>query len=111
MTLIKQWTSDQKGLMNEHKALCALKLLPHPWIISARKATREEDGRGIDIVCETVDGTMPLQVKSSWNGMKHHRRKYPDIPCIVVRPSYGLAKIQDHILKVLKEKRWTCRKK
>ena len=35
------------------------------WIRSTRKATKEEDARGIDFVIETDKGTVYLQVKSS----------------------------------------------
>lgn len=48
----------------------------NPAIVSARLATKDEDGRGIDIVIETAFGTMFVQVKSGKDQARIWRKKY-----------------------------------
>ncbi len=47
-----------------------------PAIVSARKATKHEDANGVDIVVETVFGTMFVQVKSDKANARLWRKKY-----------------------------------
>jgi hypothetical protein len=47
-----------------------------PAIVSARKATKEEDANGIDIVVETIFGSVFVQVKSDKANARLWRKKY-----------------------------------
>lgn len=75
----------QKGKRAEQRALSALThSLPH-WAQTARLATHEEDGRGIDIVIETLRlGDLYVQIKSSRNGARQYRRRRRRAKAIVV---------------------------
>lgn len=44
-----------------------------------------DDLRGIDaFVYDFAGGEQPLQVKGSWAGIREHRERYPEIPCVMV---------------------------
>lgn len=79
----------QRGNFNERKAQEALSKsgnLPE-WISSVRKATREEDRKGIDLIASTDVGDIYLQIKSSVTGKRHHEERYghKNIACAVIR--------------------------
>jgi len=65
----EQWLGEN----NEKRVIAAYKNdYPYPnripWLIDVRKATSEEDARGIDVVFTTDVGVINLQVKSSERG-------------------------------------------
>ena len=59
------------GKRNEVKVARVLRRFDRPWWIErVRAATQLEDHAGIDVVVETSEGELHLQVKSSRNGAK-----------------------------------------
>jgi hypothetical protein len=77
---------NDRGRFNEQRVLDTVQSLGLPWIVSVRFATRSEDREGKDIVCETAEGPLFLQVKSSRAGRRGHDsvRHAALIRCIVV---------------------------
>lgn len=70
--------ANQRGEANEERVLCALNEVKEDsaWMIGARRATHEEDARGVDIVVETSDrGPLFVQVKSSKAGVRTFQRR------------------------------------
>lgn len=88
MTL-KGREAHRLGLSNEQAVLCCLEFKNNiaPWISDTRKATKEEDSNGIDIVLITEYGDVPIQVKSSIKRKKDFVKKHPDIPVVCVYPN------------------------
>lgn len=55
------------------------------WFVSIRRATEEEDQRGFDAFILTTDvGEIPIQIKSSRQGVRNFRQKRPGNPAIPV---------------------------
>lgn len=56
-----------RGRVSEESLLDAVRTVgpEYPWYQGARKATTEEDARGIDVVVKCSDGEVHLQSKSS----------------------------------------------
>lgn len=85
--LLQGHTGSEKGFLAERRVL---NLISHPpkqlpiWVVDARLATKEEDGRGIDIVVSTTHGPMWIQVKSSHGAARKHAKKYPNTPIAIV---------------------------
>ncbi len=92
----KQKQTEQgrrRGRAHEERALRVLsELVGDPsWFLSVRHGTQSEDARGIDIVCETDQGSVHIQVKSSYKGAipflwdlsVGDRREFPLIVVIV----------------------------
>ena len=69
--------ANEKGLGKENKVVYALEnCLDKPkWLGTSRKATREEDRKGADVICETDVGSLYLQVKSSHHGKEKFETK------------------------------------
>lgn len=67
---------------------------PAEWIRFCRKATRDEDAQGIDLVVMTDVGELYVQVKSSRGGLesfRSHRQQENVLPIVAV-----IAKASDH---------------
>jgi hypothetical protein len=62
--------SNRRGAEAEERLLRCLENCPSlpQWVQSIRRASQKEDGRGIDLVCNTNYGKLYLQVKSSFAG-------------------------------------------
>lgn len=58
------------------------------WLHSIRAATYSEDQKGCDVVIATDVGKLYLQVKSSWTGIEHFKKKRKSkmIETILSRP-------------------------
>jgi hypothetical protein len=81
------------------------KLWPH-WLLGVYPATKEEDGKGIDLTFATKDaGIIGLQVKSSRGQLAEHARKYPHIPAVVVNRRLRDSTVFLDILDALKAAR------
>lgn len=81
LTQIMQLPSNVGAASGKRRELRTLEIIlslrtSNPAIVSARLATNEEDGRGIDIVVTTTFGTMFVQVKSSKDQARVWRKKY-----------------------------------
>jgi len=98
----------QKGITAERKALEAL-LLNYkdlPWLSFPRKASWNEDRRGIDIVVPTTDiGELYLQIKSSRFGVEKFNKKqhHQMVAVVVVKLSETSEVIWDNLKKALLE--------
>lgn len=70
--------SSERGFLKERLVLEAIgdPFWPPPWFISIRAATKNEDMRGIDAVVTIDIGEVLVQVKSTQNGARNHRRHY-----------------------------------
>lgn len=93
-----------KGLRNEQRALSAVVALmgSHAWIEGARRCTREEDARGVDLVVSTSEGDVALQVKSSGREAERFRRAHRYGPLVVVPtgdPERDMEIVLDAILR------------
>ncbi len=67
------------------------------WFRSIRRATTEEDSRGIDAFAELDMGTVQVQIKSSFSGQKRHVEQYGSKHCIIVIPEeMDAARIRSH---------------
>jgi hypothetical protein len=81
--------SHARGVLAENRVLAACCAPERPaWLVSARRASREEDGAGIDIVVESDAGQLLLQVKSSFYGKARFLKEERDarIGVVVVTP-------------------------
>jgi len=59
------------------------------------------DTPGIDFIIINLEGRkIEIQVKSSETGLNKHKRRYPEIPGIVVNENYNDEKIQQEILNL-----------
>jgi hypothetical protein len=83
------WADAKKrGRRSETHVLEALALPTRPaWIRSFRKATKEEDAAGIDVVVESDVGKLFVQVKSSRGGKAAflERRRSTRIAVVIAR--------------------------
>jgi hypothetical protein len=74
--LIKQ-IGEERGQTNEKKVLaaCTDSSISKPsWFLGISRASPELDRCGVDFLIETTEaGLVPLQVKSSFTGLKSHR--------------------------------------
>ncbi len=98
--------SLKRGMRMEQKAFRALHTLPTPWWVIAVLETETcsgDDCNGVDLLVYTKYGLVALQIKSSYTGLKHHRRKYPGVPCVVVRPGDNLLTTRRNLLKAVSE--------
>lgn len=97
--------SNQKGEVAEWRCrqaaseLCDL----HTWLQSARRASRQEDARGIDVVVESDIGLLYIQVKSSRFCARKFRQKRPNSKAIVViiTPDMDDAKVRNKVYDAL----------
>ncbi len=55
-----------------------------PWYQGLRRATKEEDSKGIDAVMSTTAGDILIQVKSSIRGKQVHEERYGHAHIVVV---------------------------
>lgn len=97
--------SRDRGCNSENRARESLNLLQEQGkIITYWDSSREQNiHEGIDFYVQGADGSeIPLQIKSSAIGARTHKRKFPDVPCLVVSPLDTEAKIRDKILSLLK---------
>jgi len=81
MIQIVQLPNDIGNASGKRRELRTLELIlamrsSNPMIISARLATKEEDASGIDIVIDTANGSMFVQVKSGKDACREWRKKY-----------------------------------
>ena len=76
-----------------------------PWVKSLRRATHEEDSRGIDLIAEIDTGSVPVQIKSSWRRAREFERTHPDIPVLVVHPEDSEDFVRKKLLAVLRKER------
>ena len=60
-----------------------------PWLVGVRRATEEEDQRGVDLVAQSDVGDIGIQVKSSHRGAARHSRRH--VPVVVVGVKLGAA--------------------
>jgi hypothetical protein len=101
-----------KGQANEEHAIRSLlsrRQLWPAWLLSARRASREEDAKGWDMVVMTEDvGTVGLQVKSSPGEARRFRKRHPHIPVVIVGRHARESQTFLAILDALKEvrERW-----
>ncbi len=56
------------------------------WFKSIRKASPEEDKKGVDAFAIIDVGTVLVQIKSSLAGLKNDRRNYKDAHCVIIIP-------------------------
>lgn len=76
--------AQEIGDAHEHLATRMVRkgLASTPWVRGIRRATLDEDRRGLDVIVETIDaGDLYVQVKSSAAAVGAYRRKYATAPC------------------------------
>ena len=102
--------AKKRGRRSESHVLDALALPSRPeWIRSVRKATKDEDHHGIDVVVESDVGKLFVQVKSSRGGKAHfeERRRSARIVVVVAKvtdsPEGLLRKVVGELVKVRAE--------
>jgi len=79
--------SKELGYENECRVRNILRKLKREGKIVKFYSTNRRDDKfkGIDFFIIGIEGNkIPLQVKSSFTGAKMHRKKFPDIPVVVV---------------------------
>ena len=82
---------DSRHIGDERENLVreALEILRTRAVIASFRMTShgdDDDLHGIDAFVYDFDGiAMPLQVKGSHIGVRAHRERYPDVPCVLVR--------------------------
>lgn len=82
--------------------------MPLPfWFYSVRRATPEEDRRGIDMYVDSDIGPIPVQIKSSVEGMLKFRREHKgqEIAVVVVRDDHTLEDIRERAAEFIAEQR------
>jgi len=97
------------GIHNEKRALTIIGRMKEElgWLTHVRMASQEEDQRGVDIVCDTIDGIqLYVQVKSSAAGLREYLHTYKKgfygiIPVITIK--VHLWRSDESIMKELKE--------
>ncbi len=104
--------SAERGTANEGHVLRIIKGLQqqNPWITALRPATEREDARGIDLVIETDQGQILLQVKSSLSGREAFMRNSlhdPSILIIVVDGEDSEESLAQDILVLLRHRHKT----
>jgi len=96
---------NRKGHEAETRALNAAHslCLVRSWLRSARKATPDEDGRGIDIVVETTIGPLYLQIKSSLGAARsfRHGRKNCKAIVVIITPDMDDEKVKNKVFCAL----------
>jgi len=115
----KEAKKKLKGEASENSVIRALTLSDKEWIISIRKSGKKEDRNGIDLVLKTIymeeEIKIPIQVKSSYKGLKNHIEKNKGktyIPCIIIKsetPDFSIVKSvknarYQYIKRVIREK-------
>jgi hypothetical protein len=75
------------------------------WFKSLRRATSEEDAKGIDLVVEIDLGQVLIQVKSSWSRAKEFVEKHPEIPVLVVHPEDSEDRVRRNLLRIVRYER------
>jgi hypothetical protein len=91
-------------MLAENRALDACRAPCRPsWLLAARRATREEDEKGIDLVVESDVGQLQLQVKSSFHGKAKFlaRRHDVRVAIVVVRPYDPEETVQSKVYSAL----------
>jgi hypothetical protein len=81
------------------------------WVVRARRATKLEDRKGIDIVVQTSDiGRLFIQIKSSRRGADKFLREHSGSKAavVIVREEYSDAQVLRAVKRILLELR-TCR--
>jgi hypothetical protein len=59
--------------------------------------------QGIDFCIITINGeTFPLQVKSSWAGLRKHLKEFPDIPVMIVESEDCMEDIKNKIRDLIR---------
>lgn len=101
-----------RGMRNEELSLDLFAHPPFPlpaWFVAIRKATPEEDQRGIDAVVTTTDlGNLLLQIKSSRAGVRkflERGRRSSLIGLYVLNPEHDEVRRLRGVLKVLDDLR------
>lgn len=101
----------KRGVANELKVEEATKHLAqrteiddqYPYMILSMGLTQRlsrRDKAGVDmelVICEREDMSnttvIPIQIKSSVRSMEEHKKKYPDIECVIVKSGQGTEEI------------------
>jgi hypothetical protein len=95
-------------VLAEKRALDACRAPCRPsWLLGARRATRDEDEAGIDVVVDFDVGPLPLQVKSSFHGKARFLARKHDVhvAIVVVRPYDPPGTVQSKVYSALGELR------
>lgn len=99
--------ANERGASAERRVLLALaEAVPRTaWLKSVRRATADEDARGIDIVADSDVGKLYLQVKSSRQGayrFRRFRKRGPAVIALVVcAQSHTDDEVQRRVLTAL----------
>ncbi len=76
------------------------------WYRSVRRATKDEDSRGIDAIAQTDIGSIEIQIKSSFSGLAEHQKRHGnDQVIIVVSDHLGICEIQRRFAREVSRKR------
>lgn len=76
------------------------------WYRSVRRATQDEDSRGIDAIAQTDIGSIEIQIKSSFSGLAEHQKQHGnDQVIIVVSDHLGICEIQRRFVREVSRKR------
>lgn len=95
----------QRCRMSERHVGSILREFVDGGIITGFRKTRinsYDDRHGVDFYVFHESGRMPLQVKSSWSGWRHHNYRYRSnpIPCVV--GTMPTAKLRDVLLRLIR---------
>lgn len=77
----------EKGGSNELRFFSAFQApvwRPPFWYIDCRRATRDEDRAGVDAFVSIDAGVIPVQIKSSFEGLRRDALHYGHEHCIIV---------------------------
>jgi hypothetical protein len=98
------------GMETERRFFCAFRVpnieLPS-WFHGVRRASVSEDNAGIDAFVITDIGEIPVQIKSSVNGMFEFNKKHPgnQIPVLVISRDLSAAQILQKAIEIVSRER------
>ncbi len=100
---------DERGKINELKVEMAFSVPESrpDWFKKIRKATPDEDTKGIDFIIESDVGSLFLQVKSSWAGVRQHlsANSSANIAVVIVKSGDDQQTVVKKCLEVLEYQR------
>lgn len=92
------FVSNQRGQDAENRALKIL------WRsgLNARIASQDEEKLGYDIIIKENSKEFPIQVKSSKESLRDHRKYYPNVPAFVINEAKRDQDIADEFRRYLR---------
>jgi len=78
--------APSNGMERRFLKLLRKKQLRFPeWYMYVRISSKKEDQHGVDFHIKTTDvGEIPVQLKSSFAGVRHHEERWPRSPAITI---------------------------